>query len=797
MKMLLTLGLTMLAGSGWAQEYVWPTNASRYLTSSFGESRPRRFHAGIDVKTWNKTGYQAIATRSGYIERMVVSPFGYGRALYLRLDTGEVAVYAHLERFNTALQAVAERQQEAAGEFRLDVSFRPGMLPAKQGEVIGYTGDTGIGVPHLHFEIRDRHGRPTNPLSRNFPVLDQVAPTVTGLAVTPLTPGALIDGDFLPQVFRPVNANGRFVIPQPIRVAGRVGLAVAAFDRVSGVHNQFGVYRYQLFVDDSLQFQSQFDRLSFEENKLIELVQDFALNQQGQGRMHRLFRDPANTLAIYTHLNAHAGAVLAGPAASGLAGLSDSDGLLSPAFTVADAPGLALGEHDFRVVAEDYYGNARTVSGKLVVVPQFTITVTAREQQPNRIICTVKSLSPPHEVKEVAAAVLVGGTQWRELAAVYRQIDPTDSALALEITGGEAYAGTPFSPEFAPVPAEEPDVFVHHQGAAVVRFVATDQNGLPSLPFYLTTNAAAAGATPFQLTVRKDFQPQFLRVEISATRVLREPPQLTLTANDREVTPRLITPEADRYVGVVPLADLAADSVTLEATASSASGENTWWRERFANVAIRPRQTATLRAADGKLRVHFNSSSVYWPIYGRVEVDPSSAGPLGAVYRVAPQEVPLDNGATVELGFPDSLAKPEQLGVATRSEKGWQFLDNKLNLRERTVSAKVYSLRDYTLIRDDVPPIVIVRYPAPGGVVTDRRPKFVVTVDDSISGFESERSLEFRLDGVKVIAEYDPEAKQIWYQPKTSLAPGTHALAVQARDQCGNVTRREIQFRVR
>src|SRR5512134_371649 len=108
------------------QDYFWPTDASRYMTSGFGEARPRRFHAAIDVKTWNQTGYKIFATRSGYIERMGVSPFGYGRVLYLRLDTGEVAVYAHLERFNDKLQALAEAEQERQGEFRIEKYFEAG-----------------------------------------------------------------------------------------------------------------------------------------------------------------------------------------------------------------------------------------------------------------------------------------------------------------------------------------------------------------------------------------------------------------------------------------------------------------------------------------------------------------------------------------------------------------------------------------------------------------------------------------------------------------------------------------------
>ncbi|MGH7452572.1 MAG: M23 family metallopeptidase, partial [bacterium] len=175
MKGFLCFALLFLTNlSAIAQEYLWPTDASQFITSSFCESRSRRFHAAIDVKTWNQTGYKIFAVRSGYIERMAISPFGYGRVLYLRLDNGETAVYAHLEAFNENLQAVAEQEQERVGRYRIDKFFRPGMLPVQKGEVIGYTGQTGIGTPHLHFELRDNRSRPINPFLRGFEIVDTV-----------------------------------------------------------------------------------------------------------------------------------------------------------------------------------------------------------------------------------------------------------------------------------------------------------------------------------------------------------------------------------------------------------------------------------------------------------------------------------------------------------------------------------------------------------------------------------------------------------------------------------------------
>ncbi|UCE08247.1 MAG: M23 family peptidase, partial [bacterium] len=81
---------------GFAQDYLWPTDASQYLTSSFAEYRPGHFHAGIDIKTWGRIGHKVFAIRDGYIMRIGVSPFGYGKVLYQKLDTGVIAVYAHL-----------------------------------------------------------------------------------------------------------------------------------------------------------------------------------------------------------------------------------------------------------------------------------------------------------------------------------------------------------------------------------------------------------------------------------------------------------------------------------------------------------------------------------------------------------------------------------------------------------------------------------------------------------------------------------------------------------------------------
>ena len=85
-------------------EYIWPTNASKTITTVFGEERSRRFHAGIDVRTFGQIGNPIYAIESGYISRIKITPDGYGKTLYLKLNDGNTAVYAHLDKFEKSIE---------------------------------------------------------------------------------------------------------------------------------------------------------------------------------------------------------------------------------------------------------------------------------------------------------------------------------------------------------------------------------------------------------------------------------------------------------------------------------------------------------------------------------------------------------------------------------------------------------------------------------------------------------------------------------------------------------------------
>ncbi|MFQ6617586.1 MAG: M23 family metallopeptidase [Fidelibacterota bacterium] len=284
-----------------SQNYLWPTNSGLFLTSTFGEFRPGHFHSGLDIKTWNRQGYKVFAVDDGYIYRLKVSPFGYGKAIYLKLDSGYMAVYAHLQRFNDILESIVDEKQQELQKYRVDIFFKNGEIAVKRGDLIAYTGKTGTKAPHLHFELRDSLNNPLNPLLYGFRVNDLISPTPTRISFIPLSVNSEINGKLKESISRiKYVRKDHYTFPETIQLYGKIGIAVDAYDRMGGVPNRYGVYRIELYLDDKLIFQVKYDKISFEKTRRVYLDRNYRLWRKGKGIFYNLFRYKQNDLPIYT-----------------------------------------------------------------------------------------------------------------------------------------------------------------------------------------------------------------------------------------------------------------------------------------------------------------------------------------------------------------------------------------------------------------------------------------------------------------------------------------------------------------
>lgn len=282
--LLFLLSFCSLQSFAQSEQHIWPTNASRHLSSTFGETRAAHFHAGLDIKTWGREGYKVYATKSGTLHRILITNKGYGKALYLKHNDGTFTVYAHLQRFNSRIQAIADSTRLKEFSYEMDLYVDQDSVYIEQGDVIAYTGSTGIGPPHLHYEIRDVLNEPTNPLFADFPIKDTKPPVFRSLLVEPLSPNALIEGMPYPKSFALVKEELLNVF-----VNGPVGLAVNVFDPADEVYNKYAVYELILTSKSDTLFYQRKDAFSFQQAPLMFLdrVPDFDNDRRNFQRLYK------------------------------------------------------------------------------------------------------------------------------------------------------------------------------------------------------------------------------------------------------------------------------------------------------------------------------------------------------------------------------------------------------------------------------------------------------------------------------------------------------------------------------
>ena len=177
----------LIAQSNVPQDYFSsPLDIPMILSGSFGELRSNHFHSGLDIKTQQREGFPILAPADGYVKRIKVAHYGYGKALYLQHPNGYTTVFAHLQRYANDIQDYVKEQQYKKETFEFEAFPSDKLLQVKKGEIIGYTGNSGSsGGPHLHFEIRDPASRPMNPMLFGIEIPDTKAPLVSVLFAYP------------------------------------------------------------------------------------------------------------------------------------------------------------------------------------------------------------------------------------------------------------------------------------------------------------------------------------------------------------------------------------------------------------------------------------------------------------------------------------------------------------------------------------------------------------------------------------------------------------------------------------
>ncbi|PZD77231.1 M23 family metallopeptidase [Mesonia sp. K7] len=276
-----------------------PLEIPLILSGTFGELRSNHFHSGLDIKTHQRTGLNVLASAEGYVNRIKISHYGYGKALYIQHPNGYSTVYAHLEKFSPTIEAYIKKVQYEKESYEVEVFPTAGELNVKQGELIAYSGNSGgSGGPHLHFEIRDSSARPINPFEFGIDVSDSRHPDILGVYVYPQDGGSHVNKN---SGFQSVNLRhlGDHVYKaEPLKAYGKIGFGIATSDRLDNAVNRNGVYDIETFLNGKSLFHASFTRFSFAETRHLNQYIDYGYFQKHKRRIQKLYKKPNNPLSL-------------------------------------------------------------------------------------------------------------------------------------------------------------------------------------------------------------------------------------------------------------------------------------------------------------------------------------------------------------------------------------------------------------------------------------------------------------------------------------------------------------------
>ena len=282
-----------------------PLNIPLVLAGNFAELRSNHFHTGLDIKTNHKEGYRIYAIDSGYVSRINISHWGYGRAIYVTHNNGYTSVYAHLKSFPKKIEKFLRQKQFEKETETIDFQLTPTDLPITKGEIIALSGNSGSSsAPHLHFEIRETLSEfPVNPLLFGFDIKDNIKPNIFNLKVYPLN-GSINKG-FVEKVYTTTGSNGKYTLKDnpTITLNGDIGFGVHTVDRLNAARNKCGIYTIELELDSQIIYKQKMEKLNFSTNRYINAHKDYYEYHKKRRSFHKSFKTGNNDLKIYSNLN--------------------------------------------------------------------------------------------------------------------------------------------------------------------------------------------------------------------------------------------------------------------------------------------------------------------------------------------------------------------------------------------------------------------------------------------------------------------------------------------------------------
>jgi hypothetical protein len=655
-------------------DYIWPTDASRSITSTFAEYRTSHFHGGIDISTHGHTGYKVFASRDGYVFRVRITPDGYGKMLFLRHPGGYVTTYAHLKGFNEEITRVVRREQYRKGTYAVDLTLDSAKIQVKKGDVVAYTGDTGVGPPHLHFEIRDEHLDPVNPmLCGEFATQDRLPPVIKRLLISPLDYSSTIDNNPASKIIRRFARRGRdLAVPQRLIVHGTIGLGVEAIDRTEGTWSRSGIHSLAFYLDDTLLFRKVLDLVPADDSKEIDLDYDLPMILQGWGKFQKLYIDAGNSLPLY-------------------GGRPEGSGVIRTEL-------LREGVHGYRIVCGDSHGNTTTLGGTLIVNHRPSISVASVDE--DGVTLGGQSLNLIQTCR--VAGKKFAGSSWAEHTIRRGSFEADSTGIEL------------------PVNTKPYDL---------LRISAETELGSQTPPIYYVLHKPRDSGVRAPL-LKTEILDDYVRFTVSAPGLFTSAPGLTVLEGSSGVRVPVQAAEPDRYSGAYAPSQDFEGRRTVTAHAE-VNGRDAVATADFTVYPVPSTRSGSFTADPSGLRFSFDSAAVYRPLLLQVTSDSYDHS---TVYVLDPQDRLLNRGIRVTVPA-DAARGGGHRALFFRSNGGWIYKTDRPDSGGGSFSTTLTrTLGELAVLADDeAPSFGRLRVSAPRG-----KPFVRFRYHDNLSGVDTD-----------------------------------------------------------
>ena len=300
------MSITSFAQNNYPSDYFRsPLDIPLRLAGTFGELRNNHFHAGIDIKTNRRIGLPVYATADGYISRIKVAIWGYGKVIYINHPNGFTSVYAHLNKFGDGIQEYVKSIQYEKKSYETgNIFLKENQIKVTKGQIIGYSGRTGGFVaPHLHYEIRNtKTEKIINPLLFGIKIQDSIAPKIKKLIAYPMGSDSRINRSLKNQSLSIKKDSLNNYIANRLSASGKIGFGVNVYDLLGKELNKNGIYSLEMKINGIRHYYHDVETFSFSESKFINLLIDYEYYSKYKSRIQKTFREKENKLSIYKDL---------------------------------------------------------------------------------------------------------------------------------------------------------------------------------------------------------------------------------------------------------------------------------------------------------------------------------------------------------------------------------------------------------------------------------------------------------------------------------------------------------------